>query len=156
RFRATTRGPMAPRHFQESGGRAVHVVFLRLPGERAATEQYLHELCREELPKDAQRKSHVKYSARQFPPGTMVGMVRRALAVDSSGKLRVTPLTELVQIRRYRRIPEDPDANFHGDFGEQDVFEFVLDRESLFTGKHALRAVGPSDPEEPFERDGHD
>jgi hypothetical protein len=144
---------MARRHFKESGGRAVHVIFLRLPGERAATEQYLHGLCREEpLPKDARRK----YTVRQFPPGTMVAMVRRALAVDSSAKLRVTPITELVQIRVYRRIPDDQDANFHGDFGEQDVHEFVLDRERLFAGEHALRAVGPNDPEEPFERDGHD
>jgi hypothetical protein len=93
---------------------------------------------------------------RQFPPGTMVAMVRRALAVDSSAKLRVTPITELVQIRVYRRIPDDQDANFHGDFGAQDVYEFVLDRERLFAGEHALRAVGPHDPEELFERDGHD
>jgi hypothetical protein len=156
RFKDTTTAPMARRHFQESGGRALHVVFLRLPGGRAATEKYLQELSREDLPRDAQRKSHRKYSAQQFPPGTMLAMVRRALAVDSSAKLRVTPLTELVQIRVYRRIPEDADANFHGDFGEQDMYEFVLDRESLFSGKHGLRAVGAGDPEEPFERDGHD
>jgi len=155
-FHDMTTAPMARRHFQESGGRAVHIVFLRLPGERAATEQYLHELSREDLPKDTQRKAHRKYSAKQFPPGTMVAMVRRALAVDSSAKLRVTPLTELVQIRVYRRIPEDQDANFHGDFGEQEVHEFVLDRQSLFAGKPGLRALGPRDPEEPFERDGHD
>ncbi len=153
RFKDMTSAPMARRHFKESGGRAVHVVFLRLPGERAATEQYLHELRREEPPpKDSRRK----YSAKQFPPGTMVAMVRRALAVDSSAKLRVTPITELVQIRVYRRIPDDQDANFHGDFGEQDVYEFVLDRERLFAGEHGLRAVGPVDPADPFERDGHD
>jgi len=147
-FHDTTAAPLAGRHFKEAGGRAAHFVFLRLPGARAATEQYLHELSREEpVPKDA----HRKYSVRQqFPPGTMVAMVRRALAVDSSGKLRSTPITELVQIRVYRRIPNDQEANFHGDFGEQDVYEFVLDRKRLFAGEPGLRAVGPNDAEEPF------
>jgi hypothetical protein len=73
--------------------------------------------------------------------------------VDQSAKVRVTPVTELVQIRVYRRIPEDPQANFHGDFGEQDVYEFVLDRSLLFAGQHGLRPVGRDDPAEPlFER----
>ena len=40
------------------------------------------------------------------------------LAVDRAAKVRVTPLTELVQIRVYRRIPDDTRANYRGDFGE--------------------------------------
>jgi hypothetical protein len=61
-----------------------------------------------------------------------------------------------VQIRVYRRIPDDPKANFHGDFGEQDVCEFVLDRAKLFAGEHGLHTVEIGDPPEPFERDGDD
>jgi hypothetical protein len=131
-------GPMAQQHFRGAGGRAMHAIFLRLPGGRAATERYLKELRRD--------------SVQQFPPGTMVAMIRRALAVDRSAKLRVTPLTELVQIRVYRRIPKDPKANFHADFGEQDVYEFVLDRAKLFAGEHGLRSVGPDERAEPFAR----
>jgi hypothetical protein len=131
-------GPMTRRHFEGAGGRAMHIVFLRLPGGRAATEGYLKELRRD--------------SVKQFPPGTMVAMVRRALAVDGSAKVRVTPVTELVQIRVYRRIPKDPKANLHGDFGEQDVYEFVLDRAKLFAGEHGLRSVGPDERAEPFAR----
>lgn len=136
RFHDTTGGPMAREHFDGAGGRAVHVIFLRLPGGRATTERYLKELNRD--------------SVKQFPPGTMVAMVRRALAVDRSAKVRVTPVTELVQIRVYRRIPADPEANSHVDFGEQDVYEFLLDRATLFAGQHGLRAVVPDDPAEPF------
>ncbi len=140
RFHETTSKPMTQRHFDGAGGRAAHVVFLRLPDGRAATERYLKELKRD--------------AVTQFPPGTMVAMVRRALTVDAAAKVRVTPVTELVQIRVYRRIPADPGANLKGDFGEQDVYEFVLDREKLFAGQHGLRAVGPDDPAEPsFERD---
>src|SRR5205814_8041230 len=36
RFHDTTQKPMAERHFAGSGGRAVHIIFLRLPGGRAA------------------------------------------------------------------------------------------------------------------------
>ena len=138
RFHETTGVPMAQQHFEGAGGRAAHVIFLRLPGGRPATEQYLRELN--------------GASVKQFPPGTMVAMIRRALAVNRSAKVRVTPVTELVQIRVYRRIPEDPKANLHGDFGEQDVYEFVMDRTKLFAGQHGLREVGPDDPAESFSR----
>ncbi|CAN5541960.1 hypothetical protein BH10PLA2_BH10PLA2_39550 [soil metagenome] len=130
--------PMTSQHFEGAGGRAVHYVFLRLPGGRAATEQYLKALENGPI--------------KQFPPGTMVAMVRRALAVDQSIKVRVTPVTELVQIRVYRRIPNEPTANKRGDFGAQDVYEFVLDRDKLFVGQHGLRATGPDDPAESFSR----
>ena len=138
RFHDSALGPMAQQHFNGAGGRAVHVIFLRLPGGRAATERYLKELNRDWV--------------KQFPPGTMVAMVRRALAVDGSTKVRLTPVTERVQLRVYRRIPADPRANYGGDFGEQDVYEFVLDRAALFAGQHGLRAVGPDEPAEPFAR----
>ncbi|HEV3003201.1 MAG TPA: hypothetical protein VGX78_02025, partial [Pirellulales bacterium] len=152
RFHHAAAAPMAQQHFKEAGGRAVHIIFLRLPGQRATTERYLMELCREESP----GKETGRDSIWQFPPGTMVAMVRRALAVDRSPKVRVTPVTELVQIRVYRRIPDNSEANRGADFGEQDVYELVLDREKLFAGEHGLRAVAPDDPAEPFERDGHD
>jgi hypothetical protein len=140
RFHETTAQPMARQHFDGAGGRAVHIIFLRLPGGRAATERYLKELDSD--------------SIKQFPRGTMVAMVRRALAVDRSAKVRVTPITELVQIRVYRQIPADPRAHIRRGVQpeEQDVYEFVLDRGTLFAGRHGLRAIGPDDPEESFGR----
>ena len=131
RIHVTTIGDvMTPQHFDGAGGRSAHVVFLRLPGGRTTTEQYLKDLRRD--------------AVKQFPPGTTVAMVRLALTVDAAAKVRITPVTELVQIRVYRRIPADPEADLHGDSGEQDAYEFVLDRQKLFAGQHGLRAVGPS------------
>jgi hypothetical protein len=140
---------MASRHFDGAGGRAAHVVFLRLPDGRAATEKYLKELrCEEPFLEDSHR-----HTVKQFPEGTMVAMVRRAFAVDTSAKMRVTPVTELLQVRVYRRIPKNPESHLNRDHGEQDVYEFVLDRPALFAGGHGLRAVGPDEPAEPlFER----
>jgi hypothetical protein len=149
RFHEATAKPMAQLHFQGAGGRAVHVILLRLPEGRAATEEYLKNLS----PGEPYLERRGRDSVQQFPPGTMVAMVRRALTVDQSAKVRVTPVTELVQIRVYRRIPKDPEANLnHGDFGEQDVYEFVLDRTKLFAGQPGLRAVGPEEPAEEFGR----
>jgi hypothetical protein len=146
RFHPTNAEPTAPRHFLGAGGRAVHITFLRLPGGRAATEQYLKELrC-----KEPRLKESARYPLKQFPVGTKVALVRRALTVDRSAKVRGTPVTELVQIRVYRRIPKNPEADFHGDAGEQDVYEFLLDRQKLFAGEHGLRAFGRDDPAEPF------
>jgi hypothetical protein len=142
RFTDSSGQPIAPQHFKAVSGRSVHIVFLRLPDGRDATLRFLKELRHD--------------SITQFPRGTMVAMVRRAMAIDRSTKIRVTPVTEMVQIRVYRRIPDDPKANFHGDSGEQDVCEFVLDRAKLFAGEHGLHAVESGDPPEPFERDGDD
>ena len=161
RFHEVVAPPMASRHYEGAGGRAAHLVFLRLPGGRAATELYLKELRAEEPIPNERRRPVVK----QFPEGTMVAMVRRALAVDATTKVRATPVTELVQIRVYRRIPKNPLANREeGDFGEQDVCEFELDRTKLFAGEHGLRAVGRDEPagplfgrsemSDPFERGG--
>ncbi len=168
RFHEATAEPMASRHFDGAGGRAAHVIFLRLPEGREATEAYLAGLSRDtitEYSAQGEAEANEQEVARfgvipkrwrpitQFPQGTMVAMVRRALAVDSESKLRATPITELVQIRVYRRIPCDPRANkLNGDFGEQDVFEFALDRQELYAGRPGLRLVGPDALIESFER----
>lgn len=151
RFHETSFGakPMTAKHFDGAGGRAAHIVFLRLPGGRAVTEDYLKNLT----PEPPLLEHVQRLSAKQFPEGTMVAMVRRALAIDQKTKVRLTPLTELVQIRVYRRIPQEAEANFQGDFGEQDVYEFILDRAKLFAGEPGLQAVGRDDPAEPqFDR----
>ena len=76
----------------------------------------------------------------------MVAMVRRALIVDDQSKIRVSPLTESVQIRIYRTISKNPNAaKEEGNPGIQDVCEFMLNRSELFAGKHGLRPLGPQD-----------
>ena len=149
RFHEVDWHPMTERHFEAVGGRAAHVVFLKLPGGRAETEGYLKSL-RPTGPTFEER-----FSLKQFPEGTMTAMVRRALTVDWGAKVRATPITELVQIRVYRQVPKNPEARIEGSPGEQDVYEFVLDRDRFFAGEHGLRAVGPEEPAEPFfERSG--
>lgn len=134
--------PVAAEHFASAGGRAAHVVLLRLPGGRQETLRYL-----DELPKG---------TAGELPVGTMVALVRRALTIDRGHKIRVTPLTENVQIRVYREIePRPPVPELLPAtpvLPPQVACEFLLHRPALFAGESGLRAVAPDDPFESFER----
>jgi hypothetical protein len=54
------------------------------------------------------------------------------MLIDSDGNLRPTALTESVQIRVYRSIPEGVEIRSEEALKTQDVFEFTLDRRNLF------------------------
>lgn len=137
--RAEWRKPEADVHVDAAGGRAAHLVFLRLPGGRKETEAYL--------------KSASLKPLRQFPVGTTVAMVRRALAVDRHARVRATSLTETVQLRVYRSIPAGDNPN---DRGDQDGIEFTMSRTELFKDGCGLSAVGVDAPFSSFFRTGVD
>jgi len=105
-----TDGHTAPQHLQEGGGNhftnSVFLVFLRLPSGRAATAEYLKQLCCFDQPllvrnpEDANRLPFVpNQQLPQFPKGTELALVRRAMLIDSSHRVVVSPLTESVQLR---------------------------------------------------------
>jgi hypothetical protein len=79
-----TDGITAPEHLREDRdhrfNNSAFLVFLRLPGGRAATAEYLKKLP-------------------PFPKGTEVALVRRALLIDTSYRVVASPLTESVQLR---------------------------------------------------------
>lgn len=89
------------------------LVFLRLPGGRAATLDYLQRLeASPELPAVGTGRSfggseHFEPNPRfpQFPEGTQTALVRMALLVSSGPEIVASPIVELVQLRTYRRIP---------------------------------------------------
>ena len=136
--------PTTQEHLIAVGGRAAHVVLLNLPGGRAVTERYLRDLTRDNY--------------NQFPSGTAVALLRRALAVGTDNRLHITPITEGLQIRVYHRVGEiQPNQLFQASSpDDQTVFEFSLERSKLFSGEHGLRAVGPDEPAQPFARDDSD
>jgi len=144
RYNENSGRPIAKSHVEAVDGRAVFFSFIRLPEGREATRAYLHSVNNKTLP--------------QFPPGTMVALVRRALVVDDQAKIRVSPLTESVQIRVYRTISANPNAvKEEGNPGIQDVNEFMLNRSEFFAGKHGLKPLGPKEypvgfgPLKPFD-----
>jgi hypothetical protein len=108
----------APEHVRFTKGRSIFVVFLRLPGGRRATEDFLKKMRNGDL--------------AQFPEGTQTALLRRMLLIDTLGMLRESPLTESLQIRVYRKL-------------DQGIpFEYTLRRSDLFAGRsgglHAVEA----------------
>jgi hypothetical protein len=110
-------GLAAPAHVQFTNGRSLFLVYLRLPGGRQATQEYLAKIG--------------EGKAEQFPEGTQTALLRRMLLVDNHGELAVAPVTEEVQLRVFRHL------------NVVDSYELLLDRSELLAQRRGgLRAVG--------------
>jgi hypothetical protein len=82
----------------------------------------------------------------QFPAGTEVALVRRAILIDDRGKLKATRLVESIQLRHFGEVPGPHAARVARDEQDQDVYEFQLSRKKLFAGD----AGGLFSPESDF------
>jgi hypothetical protein len=125
-------GPVALEHVREDLGNrftnSAFLVFLRLPEGRTATRDFVQRL--QSFSEQVAAGPNDALKPPEFPVGTELALVRRALLIDSSQTPRPSALTESVQLRVYR--------------GESQSFhEFRLSRSLLFAG-HAggLRAIG--------------
>jgi hypothetical protein len=161
-------GPIAPEHLRDTGTNvftnSAFLVFLRLPAGRAATLDYLNRLRSFDQPLRVEAKEPtigMKYipnpNLPPLPVGTEVALVRRALLIASPNIPTASPLTESVQLRVYREVPQITTQSLRTalDGGRraqtwQTFHEFRLSRSELFAGRAGgLRAVSPD------ERDFH-
>ena len=101
-------GPIAMAHTNSPPffGRSVFLVFIRVPGGRTATLDFIKSLNTEHPP--------------DLATGSDVALVRRMLLIDDQGNLTLSPLVETIQIRHF-----NPQQIFH---------EFELERTPLFNG----------------------
>lgn len=101
-------GPIAVSHTEGFPflGRSVFLVFVRSPGGRTATLDFIQALNRDSHP--------------AFAVGSEVALIRRMLLIDDHGNLVLSPLLETIQIRHF-----SPEQSFH---------EFELDRSRLLRG----------------------
>jgi hypothetical protein len=74
----------------------------------------------------------------QFPAGTELALIRRAILIASTGHPVVSPITESVQLRRYRKIPSKQNFDFQG---MQEMAEFQFTRRGLLRGDIGLRRI---------------
>ena len=84
----------------------------------------------------------------QFPVGTQAALVRQMLLLDREGRIATTGVTESVQIRIFRAIPElGPERERRRDTPpEQEFYEFTRSRALLFADKTGgLRPLGQND-----------
>lgn len=153
--------PAATQHVKATQGRSVFYPMIRLPAGREATLAYLKELAVFPEPYVSNEiyrsypyaRSALRFNPAlpQFPAGTQVALVRRMVLVDSRGELRVSPITESIQLRVY---VIDPKLAQPGEQANQRFFELNLAPSELLEGKGGLRASGgtPSGRHPLFER----
>jgi hypothetical protein len=149
-------GLTAPHHFNTPFNNSVFLVFLKLPGGRDKTLDFLKQLGKLErllVPNSDEKTASVAPflpppEFPKWPKGTEVALVRRALLIDSNGKVAASPLTESVQLRVVAAEPAltkevlEKAASRRPDAEWQSAFEFQLRRADLFAGKEGgLRDV---------------
>lgn len=144
-------GRTAPFHLAEGiqFTNSAFLVFLKLPGGRAVTLDFLKRLAAFDQPlllPNADAKTNRHYPALpnpalpQWPKGTEVALVRRAMLIDSTRRVVAAPLTESVQLRVTRTnapalTPETlGKASSRREMSWQAFAEFQLRRMPLFAG----------------------
>jgi hypothetical protein len=141
--------PAAVQHVRVVQGRSQFYVFIRLPGDRAATLAYLHALANypqpyawnEQYSSQPYNLSPVKLNPAlpEFPKGTTVALLRRMILPNSNGELRVTRITESLQLRVYSMDPKD--VQCCDDVGQR-FYAIRQDLTSLFQGTGGLVLAG--------------
>jgi hypothetical protein len=147
------RGLAAPAHVEMVSGRSAFLVFIRCPGGREATLSYLQRLNLHPTPWQLNAESvGTRYSDNeqvrgnvlmpdhktpQFPEGTIVALVRRMMVIDENLDPVVTPITQKIQFRVYRKLKSTTQAT--GDARDffhqtQSAHEIVLRRKALLAG----------------------
>jgi len=144
--------PVAEQHVLFFMGRSRFLIFIRLPGGRKATYDYLRALWESNQPLEASTPASPPQTGfnpllPSFPAGTQVALVRQMTMFDDQGNLRAAPLTESVQIRLYRTVAASGGPTGHmTEFNEtsgQQFYEIRLDRSLLFAGRTGgLREIG--------------
>src|SRR5208337_454522 len=150
----------APLHDSSFTARSIFLVFARLPAGRSATLAYFKQLAEMKIPLFVrtqepgwpQPMEAWNPQIPQFPVGTEFALVRRMALPDRDGHLRLTRVTESVQIRHYTDIPNvNPMASRDVALARrfQEPSEIELSRTLLFSEHNSgLRGVTASD--DPF------
>jgi hypothetical protein len=153
------RGLTAPMHVANVSGRSAFRVFIRCPGGRKATLSYLQTLNLFRSPwelKPAQLATRypthetvrwdplqLNPDTPQFPEGTIVALVRQMIVINDRLKPELTPITQAVQFRVYKKI-DSPAEQTPANFGKwQSLYELVMRRRDVMAGRdggfHAMR-----------------
>jgi hypothetical protein len=146
-----TTGRTAPLHLGESNPftNSAFLIFLKFSASREATLAFLKQLAAFDkplyLPNTDEKTSRLlpnlpNPALPQWPRGTEVALVRRAMLIDSNGRVVASPLTESVQLRVMRTDTPAMTAKpveelYRGARDAQAFAEFQLRRTGLFAGE---------------------
>jgi hypothetical protein len=140
---------IAPLHDHNFAGHSVFLAMVRFPQGRVATLAYLDQLHLFEhfwvyvtntVPLLKYNPPHeilaVNDQLPQFPTNTEWALVRRMVVIDADGNIRLTPITESIQLRRYlgfsppvsQMVTNDDGSKFPIQIPPQKFFEFQMNR----------------------------
>ena len=159
-------GAAALFHVRMLSGRSVFRVFIRCPGGRQATISYLEMLNLYPTPW-ALKAADIAHEASepskkvrwdplrfdpgtpQFPPGTIVALVRQMMVIDDELKPVPTSITQKVQFRVFKDIGKAVYLQNRGEFNSRQlVYEFGMRRGDVLAGKAGgFHAVTPDETE---------
>lgn len=114
-------------HTVEAKSRSMFLTFMRLPGGRTATLQYLEKL---------------KKGNEKFPVGTQFALVEQAFLISDEGELVLSPLIVSIALRAFL----DVERKFRkAGPPTQSVAEFVMQPRQLMKGNAVMKAINPRD-----------
>ncbi len=132
-IRGAADGPSAPVHMERFGGRSPFLVFLKVPGGRQATLDYIKRL-NEYSAGAPQTKFKWEKNVPLFSAGTKVALVRRMNVINRQAEMVTTPLVQTVQLRVYPKVADRRQRS--ADYSEHlAVYKFTLNRRDLFAKK---------------------
>ncbi len=138
----------ASTHTGKLYARSIFLQFMRLPGGRAETLEYMER---------------IKKKPEQFPVGTQFALIEQPFLISKEAEVILSPLIVSVQLRAYLDV--DRPAFEARPEATQCVAEFVMQPRELMKGNAVMRAMTPSDfryeagspfaagfsPKDPFE-----
>lgn len=120
--------PPAPFHQNKLKFRSAFLTFVRLPGGRTETLEYI---------------ARVGKKVEQFPVGTQFALIEQAFLISDEGEMILSPLTVSISLRAYLDVERT--APKLGRNPTQSVAEFVMQPRSLMQGNAVMKALGPRD-----------
>ena len=112
----------------ELNSRSVFLQFMRLPGGRTETLEYMER---------------IKKNIEQFPVGTQFALVEQPYLISSESELVLSPLVTSVQLRAFLDVERS--AHEARPEATQCVAEFLLQPRELIKGTAVMRALSPED-----------
>lgn len=163
-------GLVALSHVVGMSGRSTFQVFIRCPGGRKATLEYLQtlnlyrtpwafepaEIATNEPSKEPVRWNPLRLNdgTPQFPAGTKVALVRRMVVIDEKLEPVPTSITQAVQLRVYKKVGDVQGVHTLAALvARQSVYDFVMQRRDLLAGRAGGLHAATRDEREYRRRD---
>jgi hypothetical protein len=149
-FGLESRLPVAPMHANIVSPRSAFFVYLKLPVP-SSTADYVEQLKTYSRTRPTKEDCYKRpCKPPQFPAGTQVALVRRAMLIDVDGNPVISPITESIQLRKYLAVPAIPRGFLHTSQhfpipNSQLFAEFRCRRALLLRGDQSLHQLGPSE-----------